>query len=264
MDNSILAVIITGIFAILAAIIGSLISSEKVIFTNLRWRNKLPKGFIFIITGSSGVGKTTLAWALARKFNIVSVFSTDYIREAYRYLIEEYNVKDSKCIFESSFLAYTGLDENQQGADKVINGFKRQSELLSGPLINVINRIRNKRDSAIIEGVNLISSQIFKELPVDPLNKIVLIDLFLNDEKTHMERLRERGEKSSEKLERTDRYISNIRQIREIDSFLKKDSNEIKNTCFNIITIENSSSISDAVNKVDNHIKELKKKYRMK
>ncbi len=252
-NPEIIAAIMGGILTIIAAIIGALVATERPILTKFfRWRIKLPPGFVIFINGASGVGKTTIAWALARKYNIASVLETGLIREVKRYDIIK-NSEKSPLLY-SSFEAYK-YDPN----GNVTKGCIQQSEILLGPMLMVKDKILHKREPVIIEGVNLIASQLFSKIPNDPLNKVLFINLYLESEKTHLKRLRERGDKMEEQPKDTDRYINNIKAIREIDQFLKDDSIKLtsadEETISNVISIENSGSIRKATNIIDKHLK---------
>jgi 2-phosphoglycerate kinase len=254
-DPVIISAILGGILTILGAIIGALISTERIILTNFFcWRRKLPPGFIIFISGVSGVGKTTISWALARKYNIVTVLGSELIREAIRCFISKDSGDSSQAIFHSSFLAH-----KHTSGGNVTEAYIRQSKILLEPMIKVINRIRRKRRPAIITGVNLIASQLFSKIPNDTYNKVLLINLYLASKQNHIYRLRERGTQRQEPAYEADRYTENIDAIREINQFLKDDAQRLSITDdqapSNVIFIENSGSISKAVNIIDKHLK---------
>lgn len=255
MDPIIVAAIITGTATVFAAILGLLIKDDKIIFTNwVRWRRNINTGIVILINGGSGVGKTSVAWALARKFNIVSVIGTDILREAARYYEDKSGNRHKNPIFFSSF-------ENETDQPTVLESFVQQCRDLTPPLVRVINRIRKKRDPVIIEGVNIIASEIFKRIPHDDFNRVIFINLHLNDESTHMKRLRTRGIKSNEPPEETDRYIQYINNIREIDMYLNADCRQMCQTKSPLIIIENSKNISAAIDSIEKQIKPYLKKF---
>jgi len=72
----------------------------------------------------------------------------------------------------------------------------------------------------------------------------------------HLARLRSRGDKSNEPPDETDRYIRHIKQIREIDTFLYQDCRNYDKRKSPLIIIENSKSISCAVDSIQKKIKE--------
>ena len=207
-----------------------------------------------MVNGGSGVGKTTLAWALARKYNIVSVIGSDVLRETIRYYEEKMGTDKNDPIFYSSFEGGNGANDIPT-KNNVITSFRDQSGDITEPLVRVINRVRQKRDPAIIEGVNIIASEVFKHIPHDVFSRIVLINLHLDAEDIHKQRLSDRGISSNEPPEETDRYIKNIAAIRKIDKFLKEDSSQYISIGSCVISFENSVSLSTAVDCVDKKIK---------
>lgn len=258
MDTTILAAVLAGLFALIAAIVGALVASEKLILTDFfRWRRQLPPGFIVIINGASGVGKTSIAWALSRKYNVPTVFSSDLIRESLRCCIPNISDIEYAVLLRSSFLAHQQVKMGVEA--NVVEGFKAQCGFMLKPILGVCNRIRGKRDPAIIEGVNIVASQVFSQIPNDPLNRILFVNLYIESEEVHKNRLRQRGKKSGEPGAYTDRYIRNIEAIREIDRYLKEDSLPMTtghgDSVSNVISIENSGPLSSAVNRIDKHIK---------
>ena len=50
----------------------------------IKLRGGVPEGFIIFITGTNGVGKSTIAEKLAKKLGITSVVEVDDVREALR------------------------------------------------------------------------------------------------------------------------------------------------------------------------------------
>ncbi len=262
MGAEVLVAILAGVFAVIAAILGALVSTNRLIFTDFfRWRRKLPSGFVVVINGASGAGKTSVAWALSRKYNIPTVFSTDIVREALRYGVGASSDAERAVLLNSSFLAHKKLSESvsKNPSSAIIEGYRRQCDVMLGSILRVMSRIRGKRDPTIIEGVNIIASQVFSEIPNDPLNRILFINLYIESVEIHTNRLRRRGAESGETGELTDRYILNIEAIREIDRFLKGDSIPLTQVAddspSNIVAIENSGTLSSTVNKIDRQLK---------
>ena len=110
--KELLIILIPSLFAVVAAIIGALVSTERIILTDFfRWYRKLPRDFVILINGGSGVGKTTIAWAIARKYNIPYVVGSDIIREVLRKEIELKKDESRNIILESSYTSYESYNK---------------------------------------------------------------------------------------------------------------------------------------------------------
>jgi 2-phosphoglycerate kinase len=264
MNTTVLAAIIGGLCVIVAAVLSAIISIESCKLAEiLRHKRRLPPGFVILVNGASGVGKTTIGCALIRRFNMTTNISTDLIREALRHDVKKQGEGNNSILLESSYTAYQHLpgDSHNHSSALVVNGFTRQCEIMLGPIIDIVNRIRSKRDPAIIEGVNIIASQVFENLPKDPLSKIFFINLYIQDKKIHCHRIRSRGEKSHESPIVTDRYINNMPAIRDINQFLRDDTHKTAQDREHILCIENSGSIGDTVSQIERRLKRLLKHY---
>ena len=262
MDTAIIAAIIGGLLAIVAAFIGVLVGTEQLIFTDLfRWRRQLRAGFIIMVNGGSGVGKTSVAWALARRLNIPLVLGTDIVREVIRYGLPDDPENQASLLLTSSFLAHhrLGRELPEAGGDRVVEAFSLQSKQLVGPIVGIINRVRTKRDPIIIEGVNMLATYLFEEIPNDPKNAVFFINLYLDSPECHVDRLRLRGTAAHEFPELTDRYIREIDAIREIDEFLKQDTKGALASApmahESIMSIENSGRLSHTVNLIEKAVR---------
>jgi 2-phosphoglycerate kinase len=242
MNPVLIAAVTTGLLGVFGAIVAAPITSDKLIVTDLfRWRRPFKRSTVILINDGSGAGKTTLAWALARKFNIASVFGTDLLREAVRFCKDQSDSAKDSQIFRSSF--ETG------------SLFRDQCEDICGPLLKIIKRIRRKRDPEIIEWVNIMASQVFKEIPLDAGNGVYFINLHIEDPEIHEQRLRDRGNTSYEDSHETERYIKNIEAVRTIDQFLMIDAAQFAGKGALVRCYENSKELSRVVDQIEKDIK---------
>jgi adenylate kinase family enzyme len=235
-DHNIAAAIASGCNRVRLAL-----ASSPIIDGQLRWQGPVPPGFVFLLNGGSGVGKTTVAWALARRLNIVSVFGTDLIREALRSEIDDTLFSKSTRWLE---------DENE---------FAAQCQRMSDAIVRIVNRVRTKRDPVIIEGINIICSQIFTKLPTDPYSKIMFINLYIQDEERHLARLRKRADTLHQPVELADEYVRRLGNIRRLDKFLKEDAQSLLSKRQNILSLDNSSSLSGTVFTIEQHFRQLRR-----
>jgi 2-phosphoglycerate kinase len=224
----------------------------------------LPNGFVLFINGGSGVGKTTIASRLARELNVYSIAGSDLVREAFRHEIERSPIDGNRILNVSSFLAYKEIRPPRAGSirDRAVNGFRKQSSLLAGPIVMVANRIRFKKAPAILEGINIVASQILGPglLPNDSHSSVILINLYISSEDVHRRRLWQRGADASGAQNRIEEYINHIEEIRAIDGFLNEDAKKVAaqtiGNMINVITIENSGTIDQATAAIKSKIME--------
>lgn len=182
----------------------------------------LDKPLIILITGSSGVGKSTIAKALKRRFNIPTSFSTDLIREDIRklvprdvwpevhtssfkldekvrqYIMQEYEkVRGTRK--EKSFM--------EQWERKVLNHYYAHSLVILEGVQAAINRQIERNHSIIIEGVPLIPGALPARYYEDA--NIVQIVVTISDESQHLGRWDKRA------LEQPDRYKEGSKRYKE-------------------------------------------------
>ena len=109
---------------------------------------------LLIISGTSGVGKSTLSHKLLKVWKTPIILETfDLIREALRGYDNEHNIfyRDDSCninVVDKKIL-------NSSSYDLKLNDFFHQCELLLPALKNICIRLTNTNIPAIIEGVNL-------------------------------------------------------------------------------------------------------------
>ncbi len=129
---------------------------------------KLPS--IIAISGTHGVGKTTLAHALAIKLNIMQrvglgvVLKTMQILESSNNEIQKWD-DYSDCKTEQDF----------------VKKIQAQCKIMGGIIKKIVEKAVKTGEPYIIDGVQLLPQYL-------PMNKIKLITLFLNDYNLHKRR----------------------------------------------------------------------------
>jgi 2-phosphoglycerate kinase len=125
----------------------------------LVWRDFVNSGrpLIYLIGGTAGCGKSTIATILASRLDIVRSQSTDMLREVMRTMLPKQLLP---VLHTSSFTAWTALPEQPEGFREdpetlLINGYRSQADLLSVAIEAVIHRALSERVSLILEGVHI-------------------------------------------------------------------------------------------------------------
>jgi 2-phosphoglycerate kinase len=116
----------------------------------------LNKPYVILIGSASGIGKSTVAYELAKKLNIKHLIETDFIREVVRGIIgSDYG----PALHKSSFDAYTVLRSKRRYDSKtqlIEDGFVEHASFVVPAVEKVICRAVKDNDDIIIEGVHLI------------------------------------------------------------------------------------------------------------
>lgn len=125
----------------------------------LVWHDYINSGrnLIFLIGGTAGSGKSTIANALASRLEIVRTQSTDMLREVMRTMIPE---KLMPVLHQSSFTAWKGLPghyETKSGVsdELLVQGYLSQADLLGLACETVVERATREHISLVLEGVHI-------------------------------------------------------------------------------------------------------------
>lgn len=125
----------------------------------LVWHDFINSGrpLIFLIGGTAGCGKSSIANTLASRLEIVRTQSTDMLREVMRTMIPEQLMP---VLHQSSFTAWKGLPGYQKTKDDIseallVQGYLSQADLLSLAIEAVVERATRERVSLVLEGVHV-------------------------------------------------------------------------------------------------------------
>jgi len=199
---------------------------SKVAFRWLVWRDFIHSGrpLLFLIGGTAGCGKSTIATGLASRLEIARMQSTDMLREVMRTMIPQ---QVEPILHKSSYSAWQELpDEIQESEEKgkrIYQGYCRQAEILSVAIKAVIHRALHERVSVIVEGVHFHPS-IIKNI-IEPSDALVVpVMLAVLKKKSLQSRIK--GRSTHVPQRRADRYIEHFDSIWKLQTYLLSESDQ--------------------------------------
>ncbi len=159
---------------------------------------------LLLLSGASGVGKSTTAVSVASNLGIFRVVSTDMIREVLR---SQMSSREHAALFRSSFSVGESTDAVSDWIDTCAAVEKGVEA--------VLNRARSEGCDIIVEGAHII-----------PANRLLAewraaggiavgVTLTIHDEKTHRERIRMRDKDTHRGAAR---YLASFQRIRAIQA----------------------------------------------
>ncbi len=166
---------------------------------------------LVVITGTSGVGKSTLARKINSEIGFHKVASTDTIREVLR---TREDLAGEGALHRSSF---------ENAGSSAVENWKETVEILSEGISSVIFRAKEKIIDLIIEGVHFFPT---KKIISDWKGSggIALgIVLYVENLDSHIEMISNREKHNGKKVEH---YLKNIDRIRDIQSEMISSGNE--------------------------------------
>lgn len=183
---------------------------------------KIP--LIILLGGTSGTGKSTISTNLAELLNISNVISTDHIRHIMRNFISK---DECPILFSSSYDAWKCIKnssnkeiiDNLCDDEKIIYGYKEQSNIVSSNLESVIESLIKSNESAIIEGVHIRTKTIFNLL--SKYKYILPFFIYIGKRDLHKERFVVRS-KNMTLVSSDNKYVKNLDNIRLIQSYILK------------------------------------------
>ncbi|MHA1911467.1 MAG: hypothetical protein ACTSYA_07210 [Candidatus Kariarchaeaceae archaeon] len=175
---------------------------------------------IILIGGTPGIGKSTLANLVARRFKATNLLGTDILREILRGIISTSLMPALHfSSFESSQFLSGHLLTRQ---NPIIVGFEQQVTKVMVAIESVISHQLHLPDVSIIEGVHLVPTLISPELLNNP--RVIFMMLSLDNEQKHLGRLKRRAR--SHPSRNSERLIELFDNIRVINSYLLEKAKE--------------------------------------
>lgn len=121
----------------------------------LAWREFLDsdRPLILLLGGAAGVGKTSLAQAVAHRLGIAGVISTDAIRQIMRIMLGPELVP---ALHASSYDAHKVVVRSEEAEDPIVDAFRAQAATVSVGVRAMIQRAIEERTSVIMDGVAIL------------------------------------------------------------------------------------------------------------
>jgi 2-phosphoglycerate kinase len=191
----------------------------------LVWSDFVHSGrpLVFLIGGTSGCGKSTIATALANRLNIVRMQSTDMLREVMRTMISE---RLLPVLHASSFAAWNALGYRETRSmetheEILARGYRTQADLLSAAIEAVCERALRERVSLIVEGVH-VHPGLARSLPCQKNSLVIPVMLGLLKRQSLQSRIKGRGKKVPDR--RAQRYLDNFEDIWGLQTYLLSEA----------------------------------------
>ena len=160
---------------------------------------------LLIISGTSGVGKSTTSTSLASSLSFTKIASTDTIREVLRTQISS---TASPALHRSSF---------ESAGGSASEDWKETVKALSGGVEAVIDRASSKGADLLLEGVHYIPNKEVIDLWREAGGVAIGVVLYVSSEERHRGMIANREKHNGKKV---DHYLGNLDRIRKIQEEL--------------------------------------------
>jgi len=167
---------------------------------------------LLIISGTSGVGKSTMSMSLASSLGFAKIASTDTIREVLRTQISS---TASPALHRSSF---------ESAGGSASEDWKETVQALSGGVVAVIDRAISKGSDLLLEGVHYVPNKEVIDLWRESGGVAIGVVLYVSSEERHRGMITNREKHNGKKVEH---YLGNLDRIREIQEELVLSGTEL-------------------------------------
>ncbi len=182
----------------------------------LAWRSFLDseRPLILLLAGTAGVGKSSLAQAVAHRLGIAGVTSTDAIRQVMRIMLGPELVP---AIHASSYDAHKVVVRSEQADDPVIDAFRAQAATVSVGARAMIERAIEEGTNLILDGVAVLPDLIDVSQYGDRAH-VVFLTVATLEEKAFSKRFETRARDAAARPPH--RYLGNLAAILRIQDHI--------------------------------------------
>jgi 2-phosphoglycerate kinase len=189
--------------------------SEAVLARFRQWWNirDLDRPLIVLLSGVTGVGKSTVATQLAGRLGFVHVIATDQVRQVVRAFFSHEFLPS---VHHSSFDVGQALSELPEDEEGTIAGYLRQVHDIAPGIDALVERAISDRTPLVLEGVHLL----LPELPSPALcaqATTVRAMIAARDVEAHRRHFYARGDQT---LRAPERYLEALDRIRVLQEYL--------------------------------------------
>lgn len=180
---------------------------------------ELEQPVIILISGTTGIGKSTIALTLAHRLDFRSMIGTDSIREIMRKILSIDLIPE---LHQSSYEAGKFSKHYRSSRfNSTILGYSEQVKIVTVGVEALIKRALYEGHNMIIEGVHLSPEFLSNDILEHP--NIVFVMLNLSNEILHKNRFSVRAYNVSMRRP-VNKYYDNFEQIRIIQEYLKEQA----------------------------------------
>lgn len=179
--------------------------------------DRLDRPLVVLLSGSTGVGKSTLATMLAARLGITRVIATDVIRQVLRaFFSREFLPAVHYSAFEAGKAVGPMVDPR---VDRDLLGFTRQANSIATGVEAIVERACLERTPMVLEGVHLVPGALRDE----QRDRCIAVEAVLSveDEDLHRSHFSMRGGHRP-----AERYIDRFEQIRKLQDYLVGQARE--------------------------------------
>jgi len=172
--------------------------------------DRLDRPLVVLLSGSTGVGKSTLASLLAARLGINRVIATDVIRQVLRAFFSR---EFMPVVHYSAFEAGEAIDDGETGGDPDLVGFTRQAQAIATGVDAIVDRACTENTPLVLEGIHIVPGTIPDELR----ERCIAVEalLVVEDEELHRGHFAMRGSHRP-----PERYLRRFEQIRKLQEHL--------------------------------------------
>ncbi|HYH58330.1 MAG TPA: zeta toxin family protein [Thermoleophilaceae bacterium] len=165
--------------------------------------NQLDRPLVLLISGTTGVGKSTLATMVAHRLGITRVIATDVIRQVLR-------ASFSRDFMPSVHCSAFEVD---------MEGYAEQAEAVGTGVAAIVERACDEGTPLVVEGVHVAPGMLADEMHERCL--VVEAVLVVEDDALHRAHFEARGDRRP-----AERYLARFEQIRQIQDHLAGKGSE--------------------------------------